>query len=636
MCGFVGFHAPRNFPADADDLVREMRDLLRHRGPDDAGEWVRPLLGTALGFRRLAIVDRSELGHQPMASASGRFTLVVNGEVYNHLTLRRDLEREGSSFRGHSDSEVLLEAISEWGLETALRRSVGMFALALVDTRERRLFLARDRLGEKPLYYGWCNGNFLFGSELKAFRPHPDFTPEVDRTALTLYLRHGYVPAPHCILAGFSKLLPGCILSMRLDGTAAPGEETIERYWSIPKPGEKTPFKGSPEDYAAGLEELLRGTIRMQMLADVPVGAFLSGGTDSATVVSLMQAEASVPVKTFSIGFPDAALDESHYAAAIAKHLGTDHTPCRCTDSDVLGLAEQVPHAYSEPFADESQLPVLALSRVARRQVTVSLSGDGGDELFHYGRYLHTLTRWRRMNKYPRFRTGLGCGLSALSSIAGLLVDCAAKRRLLSQLNKARSQFLAQHLPAYYRHRMSVVKTPNLFLSKPETVRDFFDVSAQTDGLGERTSSLSYLDLNTYLPDHVLVKVDRGAMAFGLESRIPMLDHRIVEYAATAPDNLFRHDGLPKWPLRHIQARHIPPALTNRPKMAFCAPMGRWLRGPLRKWAEGHLAADRLRRENFFDAAEVRRCWGEHQLGKRDRAPLLWNLLVFQAWHASF
>src|SRR5215831_1205544 len=313
MCGFAGFHAPRKFPSNAHGIVRKMGELLRHRGPDDAGEWVDTALGIALGFRRLAILDRSELGHQPMVSADGRFTLAVNGEVYNHRVLRSELEQEGHCFRGHADSEVLLAAIAAWGLEPALKRCVGMFALALMDARERRLFLARDRLGEKPLYYGWCKDTFLFGSEPKAFRPHPDFAPCVDRSALTLYLRHGYVPAPLCILTGFSKLLPGCIFSLNLDGNATPGAGTLRRYWSIPKPGEQTPFKGSAEDYAAGLEELLRGTIRMQMLADVPVGAFMSGGTDSATVVSLMQAQASAPVKTFSIGFPDAGLDESLY-----------------------------------------------------------------------------------------------------------------------------------------------------------------------------------------------------------------------------------------------------------------------------------------------------------------------------------
>jgi asparagine synthase (glutamine-hydrolysing) len=374
----------------------------------------------------------------------------------------------------------------------------------------------------------------------------------------------------------------------------------------------------------------------MQMLADVPVGAFLSGGTDSATVVSLMQAQATVPVKTFSIGFPDFPLDESVFAAKIAKHLGTDHYACSCADSDVLALAEQVSHAYSEPFADDSQLPIMALARVARQQVTVSLSGDGGDELFHYGRYLHSVVRWQQMTKHPRVRAGLGHGLDGLSSLVALLKNSASKRRLVSHLNKARSQFFAQNLPAYYRHRISVVKTPNLFLSQPETVPDFFDTTMETGELVEGPSSLSYLDLNTYLPDHVLVKVDRGAMASSLESRIPLLDHRIVEYAATAPETLFRHDGLPKWPLRQIQAQHIPSVLTDHPKMAFCAPMQRWLRGPLREWAESHLSSDRLRSENFFDAAQVRRAWTEHREGKRDRAPLLWNLLVFQAWLSAF
>ncbi len=637
MCGFAGFHARRNFGANAEDVVRKMGDRLRHRGPDDSGEWIGPVVGMALAFRRLAIVDLSPLGHQPMVSADGRFILTFNGEIYNWRALRAELEREGHSFRGHGDTEVLLEGIRAWGLEAALQRAVGMFALALVDVRGRQLSLARDRMGEKPLFYGWCNDHFFFGSELKAFRPHPSFAPEVDRGGLTLYLRYGYIPSPHCILAGFHKLLPGHILSLPLDGSAASGKEALKPYWSLPKPGEQGYFQGSAEDCAGELEELLREAIRLQMVADVPVGVFLSGGIDSSTVVSLMQAQATMPVRTFSIGFPDAGLDESGYAERVAAHLGTDHTAWHCVDSELLALAEQVPRVYCEPFADDAQLPTLALARMARRQVTVALSGDGGDELFHgYRRYERTIRRWQQLRQHPSIETGWRLGIKMLSAPVGLLSDSPLKRRLTSKLGKAREQWLAADLPAFYRHRASLNKTPGLFLRQPEALREFFDEAAPMAGLQEDAACLSYLDLHTYLPDDILVKVDRAAMAFSLETRMPLLDHRIVEFAARTPVALKMRDGRSKWPLRRILERRVPLELTERPKMGFNTPLARWLRGPLREWGEAHLGAERLRRENFFHTEEVRRFWDQHQQGRRDRSGFLWNVLMFQAWNDSF
>jgi asparagine synthase (glutamine-hydrolysing) len=637
MCGFAGFHSPREFSAIADTVVRAMAERLRPRGPDDSGEWTKPTLGIALGFRRLAIVELSELGHQPMVSASGRFVLAMNGEVYNHRALRKELEQKGVHLRGASDTEVLLEAISTWGLEASLRRCIGMFALAVVDVQERRLFLARDRLGEKPLYYGWSNQHFFFGSELKAFRPHPGFTPEVDRGALTLYLRYGYVPSPHCILAGFHKVMPGHILSLALDGGARPGQEQIKAYWSLPRPGEKAPYAGSPEECVDGLEDLLKDSIAMQMLADVPVGAFLSGGIDSSTVVSMMQSQARVPVKTFSIGFPDAPQDESGYAEGVAKHLGTDHITWQCADSELLELAAQIPHAYSEPFADDSQLPTMALARIARQHVTVSLSGDGGDELFHgYGHYERCLHRWRQLERHPGVGKGLRSGINTLSAVVRLLKDCPLKRRWKSKLGKARAQWLPKHLAAYYRHRNSMNKGPDLYLSQPETVREFFDEAGEMAAFSSDTAWLSYLDLNVYLPDDILVKVDRAAMAFSLETRIPLLDHRIVEYSAQIPDAVKCRGGKTKWPLRQILQRRVPVNLTDRPKMGFSTPMDRWLRGPLRDWAETHLAEERLRREGFFDTRELRGLWNEHQQGRRERGYMLWGFLMFQAWFAAF
>jgi asparagine synthase (glutamine-hydrolysing) len=372
------------------------------------------------------------------------------------------------------------------------------------------------------------------------------------------------------------------------------------------------------------------------MLADVPVGAFLSGGIDSSTLVSLMQALSPAPVKTFTIGFPDVNFDESSHAQRIARHLGTEHTTWHCADSELLELVNQIPQAYSEPFADDSQLPTMALARLARNQVTVSLSGDGADELFlGYGRYEHALHRWGQVNRHPQIRAGLKLGIDALSTMADLLVDSALKRRWTSQLRRVRRQCFPRHLPDHYGYRMAMIKAPDLYLNRFERIPEFFE-QAQKGALRDDLSCLSYLDLHTYLPDDILVKVDRAAMAFSLETRMPFLDHRVVEYAARIPDSVKRFDGRPKWPLRQILARRVPPAFTERPKMGFSPPTGRWLRGPLREWAEGQLAEDRLRREGFFDPGQLRRLWKEHQQGKRNRGTVLWVFLMFQAWHESF
>ena len=512
-----------------------------------------------------------------------------------------------------------------------------MYAIALVDLHERHLQLARDRLGEKPLYYGWSKGHFFFGSELKAFRPHPNFIPEVDRSALTLYLRFGYVPSPYSILQGFHKLPPGHILSLALDGDATSGKETLRQYWQLPMPEERASFIGSPEDCLCELEALLGRSVQMQMLADVPVGAYLSGGIDSSTVVSLMQDQATVPVRTFTIGFPDARFDESSHAERIAQHLGTEHMTWACGDSELLELATEIPHVYCEPFADDSQLPTLALARLARQHVTVCLSGDGGDELFHgYGRYEKSLRRWQQIRRFPTIGTALGCGINTLSALLQWMPASSLQRRWLSRLGKARNQWLSENLAAVYRHRMSRFKMPDLYLSHPEATREFFDDVGQMAALKDDVSWLSYLDLQTYLPDDLLVKVDRAAMAFGLETRMPLLDHRVVEFAARLPAGLKQLGGRSKWPLRAILEQRVPRALTERKKMGFSTPMNRWLRGPLREWAEELLAENRLNGDGFFQAAEVRHLWEEHQQGRRNRALMLWTILMFQAWYESF
>jgi asparagine synthase (glutamine-hydrolysing) len=637
MCGFAGFHSPRNFPQTAAQLARNMGDQLRQRGPDGAGEWISNNLRTAIAFRRLAIIDLTKAGAQPMVSADGRFVLAINGEIYNHRELRSELEVRGQQFLGSSDTEVLLGAICEWGLEVSLNRSVGMFAIALVDVQRRVLLLARDRLGEKPLYYGWSNDQFFFGSELKAFRPHPGFTPTVDRGSLTLYLRHSYVPSPHSIFEGFHKLLPGHILSLSLDGSASPGSEISRRYWALPKPGVQESSSDSSEQCIDGLEALLRNAIRMQLLADVPVGAFLSGGIDSSTVVSLMQAESAAPVKTFTIGFADAHVDESSYAERVASHLETQHVTWRCADSELLDLAGQLPHVYSEPFADDSQLPTLALARLARQSVTVCLSGDGGDELFiGYGRYRKALLRWQQIREHAGLCAGLRCGVDALTSLLTHLADSPLKRKCFCKLNRVRKHWLPENLPAYYSYRMSTNKGAELYLSQPETMREFADDAALMPSLRDDLSCLSYVDLNTYLPDDILVKIDRAAMAFSLETRMPFLDHRVVEYASKMPEAYKRNQGKSKWPLRQILKKNFPAEFFERPKMGFNTPMDRWLRGPLRDWGEAQLAESRLSREGFFDVGEVRRLWVEHQQQRRNRAYMLWGILMFQAWYETF
>ncbi len=637
MCGFVGFHSPYQLTQSADRLVRTMGERLRQRGPDAAGEWVSHNLRTALAFRRLAVVDLTQTGEQPMASEDSRFILTMNGEIYNHRDLRSELEARGHCFLGTSDTEVLLAAVSEWGLETSLNRSVGMFALALVDVQQQVLLLARDRLGEKPLYYGWNNHNFFFGSELKAFRPHPGFAPTVDRGSLTLYLRHSYVPSPHCIFEGFRKLLPGHILSLSLDGSASQGKEAIRPYWALPKPDVQEVSGYSSEECVDRLEALLRNAIRMQLLADVPVGAFLSGGIDSSTVVSLMQVESAASVKTFTIGFRDTHVDESAYAERVASHLRTEHVTWRCDDSELLELVGLLPHAYSEPFADDSQLPTLALARLARRSVTVCLSGDGGDELFlGYGRYRKALLRWQQLRGHAELCARLRCGVDGLANLLAHLADSPLKRKCFCKLNRVRKHWLPENLPAYYSYRMSTNKGAELYLNRPEAMREFADDAARTSSLREDLSCLGYLDLNTYLPDDILVKVDRAAMAFSLETRMPFLDHRVVEYASKMPETLKQNEGKSKWPLRQILKRRFPAEFFDRPKGGFDTPMDRWLRGPLRDWGEAQLSVSRLSQEGFFDTGEVRRLWAEHQQQRRNRAYMLWGILMFQAWYETF
>lgn len=649
MCGITGCWLARGAhrPESLDRLAGRMGDQLLHRGPDDAGVWTDAEAGIALAHRRLAILDLSPAGHQPMVSACGRHVIVFNGEIYNHLALRRDLETAGGApaWRGHADTETLLAAISVWGLEAALRATVGMFALALWDRQTRTLYLARDRLGEKPLYYGWVQGAFLFGSELKALRGWPGFAADIDRGALALYLRHNCIPAPHTIYRGIHKLPPGSWLTLPdEDREAGP-----VAYWSprqVAEEGQADPFRGSDGEAADELERLLRQAVAGQMVADVPLGAFLSGGIDSSTVVALMQAQAGRPVRSFSIGFSAAAYDEAPQARAVAAHLGTDHTELYVSPEEAMAVIPRLPRLYDEPFADSSQIPTFLVSRLARQHVTVSLSGDGGDELFGgYNRHFWAARLWRRVSPWPRPLRGiLAAGLQALppaawdaafARLGRFLPRAARQRNPGDKLHKLAEVVAAESPEAIYLHLVSHWKNPG------EVVRGTAEpMTPVTDRaywarLDDFESRMMYLDLITYLPDDILTKVDRAAMGVSLESRVPLLDHRLVEFAWRLPLAMKIRAGEGKWLLRQVLYRHIPRALVERPKMGFGLPLGDWLRGPLRDWAEDLLGEGRLREAGHFHPGPIRALWAEHLSGRRNWAYHLWDVLMFQAWWES-
>jgi asparagine synthase (glutamine-hydrolysing) len=638
MCGIAGFlTGPASSSSEQLQSISASMNLsLQHRGPDDNGVWIDADAGVALVHRRLSIVDLSPAGHQPMVSASGRYIMSYNGEVYSHEDIRPALIARGVSFRGYSDTEVMLESIAAFGLEATLPRLIGMFAFALWDRQERTLTLVRDRLGIKPLYWAKFNGLFLFGSELKALRAHPGWTPRIDRSAAASFMRHNYVPAPGTIYEGVNKLEPGTVLTLPWRG-----EPRISRFWDareVALSGLANPTQGTDQELTDQLEVRLTDAVKRRMIADVPLGAFLSGGIDSSTVVALMQAANAGPVRTFTIGFDVAGFDEAPHAAAIARHLGTEHTELTVTAQQALDVIPRLPEWYDEPFADSSQIPTSLVSAMTRRHVTVALSGDGGDELFAgYNRYQLTRRVWRGLSVLPRpVRAGMAAGVTSISADrwSHLLRFLPSRLRQVHIGDKLHKLATVLNLPdgdAVYRRLVSHWNPSEVMPGIQETQGVLWDstLARQMPGLLER---MQFWDLVTYLPDDILTKVDRASMAVALEARVPLLDHRVVEFAWRLPRSAKVRGGTSKWLLRQVLHRYVPRELVERPKMGFGIPLGDWLRGPLRDWAETLLAEQRLREGGLVDVNCVRRYWHEHLSRQRNWQYLLWDVLMLEAW----
>ncbi len=598
-----------------------MTEALHHRGPDAGDVFVDAAAGLALGHRRLSIVDLTPNGAQPMVSSCGRFVISYNGEVYNADELRPGLEAAGRRFRGHCDTEVIVEGAAVWGVEATVRRLIGMFAMALWDRRDRVLYLVRDRLGIKPLYWADFDGSVVFGSELKALRADDGWTPELDRNALASFLRLGYVPAPHAIYRGAHQLPPGAILAAR-----ETGDPVIEPYWSladIARDGQAARLDVSEDEAADRLDALLRDAVGRRMVADVPLGAFLSGGIDSSTVVALMQAQSTRPVRSFSIGFRERGFDEAGHAAAVARHLGTDHTELYVEPEHAMSVIPRLATMYDEPFADSSQIPTFLVSEMTRRHVTVALSGDGGDELFAgYTRYFRGQTLWRMIDNMPRAARELAAaGVRAVSPSAWTALGAVIpERRRPTQFGDKMHKLAGvlagdAEASAFYRQVVSQWVDPAQIVIGGVEPKGVLEDPRIKDIVPDFVERMQYLDTLTYLPDDILTKVDRASMAVALEARVPLLDHRVVAFAWSLPPAMKAGDGMGKRLLRRVLHRYVPPALVDRPKMGFGVPIQDWLRGPLRDWAAPLLDERRLAAEGIFRPEPIARRWREHLSG---------------------
>ncbi len=647
MCGLNGFF---NVPdsGSAYSAIMQMNAAIDHRGPDAGDAWIDESIGLAIGHRRLAILDLSPAGAQPMHSTCGRYVIVFNGEIYNHLELRQQLAQQGIiiDWRGHSDTETILACFVAWGIEKTLKSMVGMFAIALWDHLDKVLTLGRDRTGEKPLYWGWQGNTLYFSSELKGLKAHPEFQADIDRDSITLLLRHNCIPAPYSIYQGIKKLRAGYWLQLPLSDLEKAKVVQPQAYWrlnDIVESGLADPFTGSLEQAVDALESTLMQSIDSQMLSDVPLGAFLSGGIDSSAVVALMQAQSSRPVQTFTIGFDDAGYNEATHAKAVAKHIGTDHTELYVRPEDALSVIPKLSSIYCEPFADSSQIPTFLVSQLARQQVTVALSGDGGDELFGgYNRYLMAQRVLSNNRKLPKpIRKIMAHGLVSLSPNRwDALFDTLApiipsKLRLRTPGDKAHklagvlnidNEYECYHqLISHWQDPTSIV----IGAKEPLTLVTDTNAWPQTDSFQH---AMMAMDAQTYMTDDILVKVDRAAMANSLETRVPMLDHRVIELAWRMPLGYKIRNGEGKWLLKQVLFRHVPQALIERPKMGFGIPLHNWLRGPLRDWAESLLDKRLLEQQGYFRPEPIRAMWNEHLSGKYNHQHQLWNILMFQAW----
>ena len=646
MCGIAGVYGGNFLSTGCENILRQVGNVIAHRGPDDSGIWFDKNAGVGLVHRRLSILDLSPAGHQPMHSASGRFVIIFNGEIYNHLELREELEKHNNApdWQGHADTESLLAAFECWGVETTLKKTVGMFAIVLWDRQDKKLILTRDRMGEKPLYYGYIGDTLVFGSEFKALREIPGFNVRIDRGALALLLRHNYIPAPYSIYQNISKLLPGTWLEFSADAVRRREKPVPLAYWSakeIAFSGVENPLKFTSDVEAINaLEEKLTQSVSGQMMADVPLGAFLSGGVDSSTVVALMQAQSRRPVKTFSIGFNEEGYDESVFAGEVARYLGTDHTELYVSPQDAMNVIPRLPVIYDEPFSDSSQIPTFLVSELARQHVTVSLSGDGGDELFYgYNRYFWAARLWKVISCLP-----IGLRKTVADAILAIPISTWDRMyRLVSgtipykrrwsapgdKLYKGAALLNCNSGSSFYRGLIShwVPENVVLGMDEPDT-----ELTRDLNGLPSLAEQMMLLDSITYLPDDILTKVDRAAMAVSLETRVPLIDHRIYEFAWRLPMQYKVRNGDSKWLLRQVLYKHVPRELIDRPKMGFGVPIDSWLRGPLRDWAEDLLDESRLKREGFFNPEPIREKWEEHSTSKRNWQFRLWGVLMFQAW----